>query len=192
MASKKGKTKKNARARKPAARRREPAPAAQPAKTGRPSKFTTAIFEEIIESVSSGTPLAEVCRRDHMPGLRTVYDWMDRDGDLSARFARAREVGFDMIALEALRIADTPMMGRRRKTTQGSGDDDEEELTEVVTEDMLGHRKLQVETRLKLLAKWDPKRYGDLLRLDGKVDGDHMVRIVNMTGKKIGGGRGDD
>ena len=29
---------------------------------------------------------------------------------------------------------------------------------------MLGHRKLQVETRLKLLAKWDPKRYGDLMR----------------------------
>jgi hypothetical protein len=26
---------------------------------------------------------------------------------------------------------------------------------------MLGHRRLQVETRLKLLAKWDPKRHGE-------------------------------
>jgi hypothetical protein len=32
---------------------------------------------------------------------------------------------------------------------------------------MLGHRKLQIETRLKLLAKWDPKRYGDKLSLSG-------------------------
>jgi hypothetical protein len=26
---------------------------------------------------------------------------------------------------------------------------------------MLGHRKLQIETRLKMLAKFNPKRYGD-------------------------------
>ncbi|MNU09652.1 hypothetical protein D3C72_2563420 [compost metagenome] len=26
---------------------------------------------------------------------------------------------------------------------------------------MLGHRRLQVETRLKLLAKWHPKKYGE-------------------------------
>ena len=31
---------------------------------------------------------------------------------------------------------------------------------------MLGHRKLQIETRLKLLAKWDPKRYGDKVDLN--------------------------
>jgi len=38
--------------------------------------------------------------------------------------------------------------------------------------EMLGHRKLQIETRLKLLAKWDPKRYGDLQKVEhsGSVD----------------------
>jgi hypothetical protein len=36
-----------------------------------------------------------------------------------------------------------------------------------VREDMLGHRKLQIETRLKLLAKWSPKRYGDKLGIGG-------------------------
>ncbi|HXD37446.1 MAG TPA: hypothetical protein VN624_12375, partial [Rhodanobacter sp.] len=33
-------------------------------------------------------------------------------------------------------------------------------------EDMLGHRKLRIDTRLKLLAKWDPKRYGDKQQLE--------------------------
>ena len=32
---------------------------------------------------------------------------------------------------------------------------------------MLGHRKLQIETRLKLLAKWNPKKYGDRTTLAG-------------------------
>jgi hypothetical protein len=34
-------------------------------------------------------------------------------------------------------------------------------------EDMLGHRKLQIETRLKLLAKFNPKKYGDRIALAG-------------------------
>ena len=29
---------------------------------------------------------------------------------------------------------------------------------------MLGHRKLQIETRLKLLAKWSPKKYGEKIQ----------------------------
>lgn len=37
---------------------------------------------------------------------------------------------------------------------------------------MLGHRKLQIETRLKLLAVWDPRRFGN------KID-------VTSTGRQI-------
>ena len=132
------------------------------AKIGRPSKYTDEIAHEIIERVSNGEPLAQVCRDDHMPGLRTVYDWMERDEALSARFARAREAGFDMISVDALRIADTPIEGTTTKVDQDG--------TTITREDMLGHRKLQVETRLKLLAKWDPKRYGDRLEHAGKTE----------------------
>jgi hypothetical protein len=88
-----------------------------------------------------------------MPAWRTVYDWIEGDPDFAARFARARDIGFDAIAHEALEIADTPQIGHR---TEESGDS-----VKTVTEDMLGHRKLQIETRLKLLAKWSPKKYGD-------------------------------
>src|SRR5690606_2502293 len=124
---------------------------------GRPSKFTPALAGEIIERISEGEPLAQIVRDDHMPGLRTVYDWMERDAEFSARIARAREAGFDMIAQDALRIADTPVEGVVEKM-----EPDKESGNLVVVErrreDMLGHRKLQVETRLKLLAKWDPRR----------------------------------
>jgi hypothetical protein len=88
-----------------------------------------------------------------MPPWRTVYDWIDTHPEFSARFAHARDIGADAIAMEALEIADTPLEGKRTKVTPAG--------TEEWTEDMLGHRKLQIETRLKLLAKWNPKKYGD-------------------------------
>ncbi|MNT50547.1 hypothetical protein D3C72_1874720 [compost metagenome] len=48
--------------------------------------------------------------------------------------------------------------------------------------DMLGHRKLQIETRLKLLAKWNPKRYGDRMTQEhvGANDGpiQHDVTVT--------------
>ncbi len=78
---------------------------------------------------------------------------MAQDENLSQRIAHAREQGFEAIAEEALVIADNIHLGHK----QVIGDD----KTYTTVEDMLGHRKLQIETRLKLLAKWNPKTYGD-------------------------------
>ncbi len=139
---------------------------------GRPSKFTEAISDEIIDRVSNGEPLAQVCRDEHMPGLRTVYDWMDGNAELSARFARARAAGYDIIAQDALRIADTPMEGVETEESESG--------VKIKRGDMLGHRKLQIETRLKLLAKWDPKRYGDKLELAGDASAPLTVQVVRL------------
>jgi hypothetical protein len=136
---------------------------------GRPDTFTQVKADAIIERVSMGEPLAQVCR-DIAVGLTTWYDWVRVRPELSERIARAREAGFDMIAVDALRIADTPVEGKREKSTALG--------LEITTEDMLGHRKLQVETRLKLLAKWDPKRYGDKLAIGGADD---LPPINGMT-----------
>lgn len=139
--------------------------------TGRPSIRTDAIVEEILERVTAGEPLAQVLRTEGFPKPSTFYLWLEKDAELSGRFARAREFGADAIAVEALRIADTPIEGVRRKET--------EDGVEVTTEDMLGHRRLQVETRLKLLAKWDPKRYGEKVQVDGPgAGGSHLIQVV--------------
>ena len=135
--------------------------AAKPA-SKKVSKQTTEVLEKILDRISEGEPLRVICRDEDMPSWRSFYEWMEKDEDLAARFARARIEGFDAIAEEALKIADTPMLGVvKREKPDG---------VEVTHEDMLGHRKLQVDTRLKLLAKWDPKRYGDKIALGGAED----------------------
>lgn len=130
---------------------------------GRSSDYTPEVAESIIEWISAGKPLREFCRQDGAPAWRTVYDWLERNQDFSARFARARDMGADAIAEQALEIADTPLEGVR---TEIGGKDGPKE----VREDMLGHRRLQVETRLKLLAKWNPKKYGEKVAVGGDAD----------------------
>jgi len=120
---------------------------------GRPSKLTPAVLKRIVDGLSQGTPLTVICSPAAMPSDNTVRDWMSADPKVSDAIARARDRGFDKIALDALRIADTPIIGE--EITES------EDGMQVKRSDMLGHRKLQIETRLKLLAKWDPKRYGE-------------------------------
>jgi len=130
-----------------------------PKKIGRPSKYTPELAAEICERLSNGEPLRQICRDEHMPAWTAIYAWSAKDAVLSERIARAREMGFDAIAEEALIIADTPEWG----LTESVGPNGQT----VTKQDMLGHRKLRIETRLKLLAKWDPKRYGERLSLGG-------------------------
>ena len=146
------------------------------AKTGRPSKYTEAIALSICEQLSEGIPLREICRQEGMPAWRTVYDWMWRNEALSTAIARARDIGYDKMAEECLYIADNIHIGKKKVFTSGA-DDDEDSVT-VTEEDMLGHRKLQIETRLKLLAKFNPKRYGDFKPEEEKID--HLIVDVEV------------
>lgn len=114
----------------------------------------TAHCEAILKWIAEGKPLTQFCRLSGNPPWPTVYDWLAEDDDFARGFARARDVGSAAIAEEALAIADKQEPGQI--VTQ------DKEGTKIVTEDMLGHRKLRVETRLKLLAKWNPKK----LRID--------------------------
>ena len=103
-----------------------------------------------------------------MPAWQTIYDWMYRDEDLSRAIARAREIGYDALAEQCLEIADTLHMGTKKVYSSGA-EDDEDSMT-VTEEDMLGHRKLRIETRLKLLAKFNPKKYGEYREPEKAVD----------------------
>ena len=90
-----------------------------------------------------------------MPGWTTVWDWQQKYPEFAEDFARARSLGFDAIAEEMFYIADTPCVGEEIEL------DADGNITKIKRGDMLGHRRLQVDTRARLLAKWDRKRYGD-------------------------------
>ena len=105
----------------------------------RQTKRTPEVEERIIEGLTDGVPLRVLCRQDDMPSWRTVYDWINADPSFASRVAYARDLGFEAIAEDILDIADdTPAISEHVQRS-----------------------KMRIDTRLKLLACWSPKRYGN-------------------------------
>jgi hypothetical protein len=125
---------------------------------GRPSTFTQTMADEIAERLGNGEPLAQICRDVHMPALRTVYDWQDKHEDFSASIARARDAGYDHIAADGLKIVDN-------------------------LEEDPASRRVRADYRLKLLAKWDARRYGD--KLDVTTDGKPITTEIDETARAM-------
>ena len=110
----------------------------------RQSKRTPEVEERIIEGLTDGVPLRVLCRQDDMPSWRTVYDWINADPSFASRVAYARDLGFEAIAEDILDIADdTPAISEHVQRS-----------------------KMRIDTRLKLLACWSPKRYGNKQTVD--------------------------
>ncbi|MFD1121842.1 hypothetical protein ACFQ2T_04955 [Methylophilus flavus] len=159
---------------------------------GIPSKFTDELFQTVCERIADGEPLRQICRSEGMPTYKTIYNWIDEDNKLlqsndeevrsaskhlSTRFARAREDGHDAIAEETMQIAD-----------DGTNDwmENKSKEGEIVGWKLNGEHvqrsKLRIETRLKLLAKWNPKKYGDKVELSGPGEqGEHIFKNTSAA-----------
>ena len=120
----------------------------------------------ICEQISDGVPLQQICREPGMPAWRTVYGWMEADEKFAADFARARELGADAIAEDSMRIVDElPERGPDGKIDPGS----------------VAHAKLRAEHRLKLLAKWSPKKYGDKVQAELTGAGGGAIQVASTV-----------
>lgn len=124
------------------------------------------IIDEICTRVATGETLRAICREEGKPHWTVVYDWLKEDEDFSLRFARARELGHDAISEECLEIADDKSTDYRLDPEKGL----------VVDGDHIQRAKLRIETRLKLLAKWNPKKYGDSTQIKhADADGNKLT-----------------
>jgi hypothetical protein len=114
------------------------------------------IKDELVLWISNGKTLREFCRQDGMPNFSVMYDWEAEDKDFAQRIAHARLKGHDVIAEECAALSDTEPLAvfdeaGNKRYDPGS----------------IAWRKMQIETRLKLLAKWNPRKYGDKTILAG-------------------------
>jgi hypothetical protein len=144
------------------------------AKTGRPSTYDPAVATKICEQLSEGISLREICRQEGMPPWQTVYSWMERDASLVEAIARAREIGYDALAEECLKIAD-----------DGTNDYVEGERGPQLNSEHIQRSKLRIETRLKLLAKWNPKKYGERVQVAGDADSPLKVEAEVQADKLL-------
>lgn len=132
---------------------------------GRPSDYTPEIASAICARIAEGEPLRQVCRDGGMPAQSTVYLWLQRHGEFSEQYARAREAMMDRFADEILEIADDSTNDWiERENRDGS-------KYEAPDTEHIQRSKLRIESRQWLMGKCAPKKYGDKQTLEhtGKV-----------------------
>ena len=112
--------------------------------------FNEEIFAQILERLSAGEPLAQICRSDGMPSAHTVRSWQVKREDVREAIAAAREAGEEVIASDCLAIAD-----------DGHNDWQEGKYGPMPNGEVVQRSKLRVWTRLQLLARWNPKKWAE-------------------------------
>jgi hypothetical protein len=141
---------------------------------GRPNSYTPEIATKVCAELAMGRSLRSVCKQDDMPCIQSIFNWFHLFPEFVEQYARAKEESADAMAEEILAISDETEEG---KTITVRGDGNEE----VKTEDMLGHRRLKIDTRKWLMAKMKPKKYGD--KLDMTSNGETLnVSVSTGTG----------
>lgn len=119
-----------------------------------------------------------------MPHWTTVYEWQKAHEEFSLRIAHARELGEEAIAQDCLKIADDGW-------NDTYIDDKGNKRTDT---DVIQRSKLRIETRLKLLAKWNPRKWGEKVDLNhgGQKDNPIMALLAQVSGTALPVVKDDD
>jgi hypothetical protein len=110
-------------------------------KMGRPPEYNEELAEEICERLSIGQTLSSICNLEGMPNYSTVWRWESSNENFRNKSAHARKIGTHALADDCIRIADDPMLDAAEK-------------------------RVRIDTRLRLLGKWNARQYGDKIEIE--------------------------
>lgn len=141
-------------------------------KVGRPPfNWTDEVMDTLIEGLICGMTLKEICDLPGMPSYVTVWYKRQDDPEFSKRLLRAREEGAHYLADECVVIANTQEIAQTRTYKPEGG-------VEVKMEDAIAHRRLKIDTRLRLIGKWNAM-YGDRKALEVSAPGGGPVQHIH-------------
>jgi len=87
-----------------------------------------------------------------MPSYETVWRWEQDDPEFCKASSRAREAGTHFLAGDCLRIADDLAIDP-------------------------SHKRLMIDTRIRLIGKWNAKNYGERVELAGDKENPLLVML---------------
>ncbi len=122
--------------------------------------------------------MAAICRAEEMPGLTTIYRWLQEKPEFRELYVRAREDQADTLADEILEIADdghNDWMERFNKDGDCVG--------WTVNGEAVMRSKLRVESRKWVASKLKPKKYGDKQTVD--VGSDPERPLISKVVREI-------
>lgn len=138
---------------KPAAKK-----TAAPAKIGRPTRFTPELAERVCNFIAQGDIIAEVEKREGMPGKSSIFRWLATEGESYQAFRESYA--------RACKLRTAPRVERLREIG---------EMAAAGKVDAAGARVL-ADIEKWCLAREEPKKYGDAYTVKGDKENPLQVQ----------------
>ena len=139
---------------------------------GRPKiNWTDALEDAICAAISvSSRGLDDICNENEgFPDPKSIYTHIIQSESFFQKYARARELQQQLLADQLIPLADKDRICQKR-TIKADGSE------ETVILDQVERSKLQIETRKWVLARLNPKKYGD--KIQAEHSGEVSVKRV--------------
>jgi hypothetical protein len=136
--------------------------------------FDQAKADRICERLSRGESLRKASDAEGVAPSSVLY-WQRDHPEFAEQYARARDIGYRLLADEIVEIAD-----------DGSNDTIKTDKGEITDHDVIARSRLRVDTRKWMLSKMLPKIYGDKIIHSG----DPENPITNVTRVELVSGNG--
>lgn len=119
--------------------------------------FNQVAADAVCALLEEGKSLRAACKELELTPSH-ILQWSKDNKDFAEQYARAREVGYKLLADEIIDIADEKEVQVRY---------DGEDTTLDLSPTAIARNRLRVDTRKWMLSKMLPKIYGDKLELTG-------------------------
>jgi hypothetical protein len=128
--------------------------------------ITAEMRADTLVRIADGQTMASICRQPDYPARQTMVTHFSLKPEWQDAYRQARRDGFDAIAEDLFEL-----MAKPYETVGETG---------KIDPAVVQARKLEVDGKLKLLAKWDPIRYGELLKLSGDPSNPFPIGVSSI------------
>lgn len=121
-------------------------------------------IEELLDRISSGKEsLSMICRDPRMPGLSTVYDWIESDPEFAGQFRARKAIGVRAMVDDCKEIADEPV----------------KEPIDVA------NKRVRIDTRMRLAGMWLRAEFGEKVEVHQKTEVTHRHDLSGYTSDEL-------
>lgn len=134
----------------------------------RPTIYTEELANKICDQLADGKSLSKICRAEEMPNRVTVYRWLAADDEFCNRYRGARQAQTETFLDDILDIAD-----------DGINDTIvDEDGNERVHHDHIRRSDLRIKTRMWIMERMAPSKYGKFIEPESNGEDDEPKRVV--------------
>lgn len=121
-------------------------------------------IEELLDRLATGKEsLSHICKDPRMPGLSTVYDWIECDPEFAGRFRARKAIGVRAMVDDCVEIADAPVA----------------DAIEVA------NKRVRIDTRLRLAGKWLRDEFGEKVDVNTKSEVTYRHDLSRYTADEL-------